>query len=353
MTKFKNRNANGRMPEEGRNRKCLPPVILTMVLIAVLCLTIGAACKKNESRKTVQEENSTQEAGQKTEKWQEGTISYNGRHYLYNKNIKTYLIMGIDSDEPAKASTNYIKGGQSDAMFLLVTDASDKTISVISINRNTMTRIKTCYETGADAGYKTAQICIQHGYGDGMNLSCSRVAESVSHLFYNLPIHGYLSLRMGAIPMMNDAVGGVELTILQDIKNSQKNVELKAGETLTLSGDEAYAYLRTRDINEFESATDRLRRQEQYITAYMSKLKTAAGNNPAAAVKIYESIEEYAVSSIDFASLAAELKDYEYSQEHLYTIPGETVMGETYEEFYVDEEAFYEMILDVFYLETE
>ena len=104
------------------------------------------------------------------EKWQEGIISHDGKNYIYNKNIKVYLLMGIDSDEPAKPQTDYVEGGQSDAMFLLVTDAKEETISVVSINRNTMTRIEQCYSTGASAGYKTSQICIQHGYGDGMNL---------------------------------------------------------------------------------------------------------------------------------------------------------------------------------------
>ena len=31
-------------------------------------------------------------------------------------------------------------------------------------------------------------------------------------------------------------------------------------------------------------------------------------------------------------------------------VPGEQVMGDYYEEFHVDEEQFYEMILDLFYI---
>ena len=340
--------------QNSKQRNRIPFLILSFVLVIVLGVVIFFAIKSKENISQLTGDNAqhTENTGN-VEKWQEGIVSHNGKNYIYNKDIKVYLMMGIDSDEPAKANTNYIEGGQSDAMFLLVTDAADKTISVVSINRNTMTRIKTCYDTGADAGYKTMQLCVQHGYGDGMNLSCVRVTEAVSYLFYNLPIQGYLSLRMGAIPAMNDAVGGVELTVLQDIKNESRGVELKKGERITLSGNEAYAYLRTRDIQEFESATDRLLRQEQYITAYMSKLNSVADKNPSAAVQIYESIEDYIVSSIDFASLINEIKDYEYAPERLYTVPGETVMGEVYEEFHVDEDAFYEMILDVLYIEVE
>lgn len=337
--------------ENSKRRNRIPFMILSVILVIVLSVVIFFAMKGHDNSQQVSNQD-TQQNTEQVEKWQEGIVSFEGKHYLYNKDIKTYLIMGIDSDEPATSTTNYVEGGQSDAMFLLVTNGADKTVSIVSINRNTMTRIQTCYDTGADAGYKTAQLCIQHGYGDGMTLSCVRATEAVSYLFYNLPISGYLSLRMGAIPTMNDAVGGVEVTVLQDIVNESRGVELKKGETITLDGNEAYAYLRTRDIQEFESATDRLLRQEQYITAYLSKLSSVAEQNPSAAVQIYESIKDYIVSSIDFASLVSEVKDYEYSPERLYTVPGETVMGEVYEEFYVDEEAFYEMILEIFYEEV-
>ena len=152
--------------------------------------------------------------------------------------------------------------------------------------------------------------------------------------------------------MMNDAVDGVEVTVLHDLVYEDRGVNLTEGETVTLNGQEAYVYLRGRDIHEYDSATNRLRRQEQYITAYMDKLKTAAGNDVSAAVKIYESIEEYIVSSIDFAGLVSEVSGYTYTSDNLYTIPGETVMGEVYEEYHVDEEAFYDMILEIFYTEV-
>ena len=35
--------------------------------------------------------------------------------------------------------------------------------------------------------------------------------------------------------------------------------------------------------------------------------------------------------------------------EDMYNIPGEVVMGSQFEEFYVDEDGLYQLILDVFY----
>lgn len=284
------------------------------------------------------------------EKWQEGAISHNGKQYVYNQKIKTYLIMGIDKDGKVETAKDSQSGGQSDAMFLLVTDASDKTISIISINRNTMTRVAAYYKNGLSAGYKTAQICVQHGFGDGRQLSCTRAVDAVSYLFYNLPITGYLSLRMGALPVINDSVGGVEVTVLDDIQ--YEGVNLKKGETKTLKGKEAYWYLRGRDKTTFDSATDRLRRQEQYIGAFSTKLKAYTNGDVNKVLDIYESIDDYIVTNIDFASLVDEISGYKYDSSRMYTIPGKTIMGEVYEEYHVDEEKFYDMMIDIFYQEV-
>lgn len=53
----------------------------------------------------------------------------------------------------------------------------------------------------------TAQIAIQHGYGDGKELSCELTRDAVSSLLYELPIHGYAAVNMAAIPELNDALG--------------------------------------------------------------------------------------------------------------------------------------------------
>ena len=45
------------------------------------------------------------------EKWSEGVISHNGQRYRYNKNIRTYLFMGIDTDEPVHKAEDGISGG--------------------------------------------------------------------------------------------------------------------------------------------------------------------------------------------------------------------------------------------------
>jgi LCP family protein required for cell wall assembly len=336
-----------------RTEKKIPLMILLAVLFVALVTAIIVAVRQNRSPSAVEAQAADGTEDEDLEKWQESMISYNGKNYKYNNAIKVYLLMGIDKDGVVETAANYVSGGQSDAMFLLVANSDDNTLSVISINRNSMTDIELYSVSGQSLGTVTAQICLQHGYGDGRKLSCSMAVDAVSHLFYNLPISGYLAMNVGAVPAMNDAVGGVEVTVLHDLYYPGAGVDLKEGDVVTLSGTEAYYYLRGRDTDEFDSATYRLRRQEQYITAYMAKLKETVSGSPSKITDIYGSIEDYIVTNIDFASLAIQLMQYEYDDSRMYTVPGETVMGERYEEYQVDDDALYDLIIQVFYKEVE
>ena len=337
-----------------KKKNNLPAIIMILLLILLLTIVVILAIKKNANLSNTQT-NVDEGNTQATEKWQEGVIRYNDTYYKFNNKIHTYLIMGIDKNGPVadEIIENARDGGQSDAMFLLVTNAEDETMSVISINRNSMTEISAYTESGAFIGKVKAQICLQHGFGDGKKLSCSRTADAVSYLFYNIPIDGYFSINIGAIPIMNDAIGGTKVTVLDDLSYPKADVELKKGETVNLMGMEAYYYLRGRNLDEFDSATNRLRRQEQYITSYFAKMKQIAEGSKSKVLQIYESIEDYIVTNIDFVDLVSELMSYEYDDSRMYTVPGETVMGETYEEYHVDDRALYDIIIDVFYNEVE
>lgn len=257
--------------------------------------------------------------------------------------------MGIDTDEPVQKARDGISGGQADALFLIVADKAHDKLSLISIHRNLMTTVKMYNPEGEYVGDAELQICLQHGYGDGERLSCQRTADCVSKLFFGIPINGYVSLNMGGIGLLNDALGGVEVTVMQDLDNISRNVHLSAGDTKKLTGDEAYVYVRSRDTTQFDSASDRLARQEQYlnnmIPVMLKKIRSASS-----AVSVYGASEDYIYSNIDYSRLADELSGMSYdSSEGMKSVPGEAVMGEQYEEFYVDDDGLYQLILDVFY----
>ena len=331
--------------------------VLTVIVVGILVVAVqtkaGQPAPASEEYAYAANPSGASLSGN-VEKWQEGDILYQGEYYRYNSNIRTYLLMGIDKDAPVDLNlSSGTNGGQSDALFLLVVDSENERLSIISIHRNTMTEIEMYDENGVYLMNANAQLCLQHGYGDGRKLSCNRTQAAVAKLFTNIPISGYIAINMGAIPALNDNIGGVEVEVLQDLNYPKRGVHLEAGETVTLNGQEAYCYLRGRDVNDYDSATDRLRREEQYIVAYMNKLKQYASGSANAVVNLYDSVDEYVVSSVDFATLATELMNYEFSDAIMYTVPGSTQMGTTYEEYIVDQDDFEELLMEVFYLPAD
>ena len=107
----------------------------------------------------------TVQAREDDEMPESGRIRYQGRNYAYKSDILTFLCMGIDRQGEVKASYDPFKGGQADALFLIVLDPGEQKISVVGINRDTMTEISTFDRNGLYAGKKTAQLALAHAYG--------------------------------------------------------------------------------------------------------------------------------------------------------------------------------------------
>lgn len=287
-------------------------------------------------------------------RWQEGWVKHNEKIYAYNEDIMTFLFMGIDKNSDVKEVEEGTNGGQADALFLAVMDPHDKSIRVVGINRNTMTDIDIYNEEGAYVNTVKAQIAVQHGFGNGVEESCEYQQKAVQKLFYNLPIHGYAAVNMSAIPIINDAVGGVDVTVLEDL--TKKDSTLKEGETVHLLGQSAFWYVKYRDTGEFASADMRLARQKQYLNAFINAAKKAAKEDISVVLDLYKAVSSQMVTNItvdEVAYLAPILAEYRFDIDSFYMLEGETVMGDRFEEFYVDEDALYELILEVFYEEVE
>ncbi len=304
---------------------------------------------ESEENIVEQREDSIEES---SEIWEEGWIRYNGKIYAYNEDILTFLFMGIDKNTEVKEVEN-TKGGQADALFLLVLDTKTKEAEMIGINRDTMTDIMVYGDYGAYIKSTNAQIALQHAFGDGGKNSAEYTVDAVSKLMYQLPIHGYCALNMVAIPVVNDAVGGVEVTCLEDL--TKYDGTLVKNENITLMGKSSFWYVKVRDVNEFNSNGSRLMRQKQYLTAFTDKLKKNIKSDPALALEIYQMVTPYMTTNItvdEVTYLATEIPAYQFHKDNVHMIKGNTVMGEEYEEFHVDEISLKQLIIDIFYEEV-
>ncbi|MBE5843440.1 MAG: LytR family transcriptional regulator [Butyrivibrio sp.] len=287
--------------------------------------------------------------------WQDDWVKHNGTIYDYNEDIITFLVMGIDKmDEEVKEVYGEIAGGQADAIFLLVFNPHDRTTKVIGVNRNTMTDIEIYDEYGNYVTTYKAQLAVQHGFGDGVEGSCELQERAVSNLFYQLPIHGYAAINMSAIATINDAVGGVDVTPEYDFEI--KDYSFKKGEQVHLDGEQAFAFLKGRDTKQIGSADKRLDRQKQYLTAFINQVISSSESKPTLAVDIFKAISKQMTTDVsvdEISYLASTVSSYSFDKDSFYLLKGKTMMGEQFEEFYPDEDAMYEMFLEIFYEPVE
>ena len=286
-------------------------------------------------------------------------ILYKGKEYVQNEDLLTVLVMGIDKENAVEvggqswsAESEAWQGGQADALFLLLINPHDKSIRIVAINRNTMTEVDTWDAEGRYAGVYTKQIALQHGYGDGGVESCERQAKCVSRLFRGITINAYAAISMDAIPELNDAVGGITVEVLDDVIYPEYDMDLHQGDEVTLYGEKAYWYVRLRNENVFDSNTLRQRRQQQYLTTFVVKAKTQAMQDVRVAVDLYKTLQKYMVTDIDLSSftyLATEYVGYNFDVKNVYSLKGETIQGNRFEEFYADKEALEDLIVELFF----
>ena len=302
----------------------------------------------NATEEKTMEENETETGKIVQTDEEEYDITYNGNKYKYNEDIMTFLILGIDKNEKVSPAKDGISGGQSDGIYLVVMNPHTKKIDIITVHRDTIARIWVYDKEGNFVQTGKAQICLQHGYGDGMELSNERAKKAVSDLFYDLPIHSVTSVNMGAIGMLNDAIGGVTLESLETF--NVDGYSYKKGETITLKGKGAYYYTKYRDISEHYTAGKRLERQKQYLSKVTAQAIAATKKDVGVLVDIYKIAKDYVVTDLsidEMTYIATELVEYDFGQ--IYSPEGYVDTSRVYERYYLDMDKFEQMIIDIFY----
>ena len=287
---------------------------------------------------------------------EEGQILVEGEVYEYNKDIMTFLCMGVDSRSGIAEEKTPGKAGQADALVLVAVNPRIEEIHVIAINRDTMTDIEIYDTAGMYLEKQKAQITLQYAYGDGRQKSCQLMERAVSELFYGIPIHGYGALDMQSIAALNDAVGGVEVTVLEDM--TKFKWDWTEGAKVLLKGEEALLYIRERDENSQELGTNikRVERQKQYLTHYIAALKNKMQQEVTFPVTLLGNLNKHLVTSLslnEITFLADTLLGYDFTMDNIISSPGESKMGEKHEEFYLDDIALKKIVIDVFYDKAE
>jgi LCP family protein required for cell wall assembly len=187
------------------------------------------------------------------------------RAYFPGRTRLTVLCLGLDrnivkSRDPKINGMPSTKDARSDVIMVASLDLQDKTVSVLSIPRDTRVELP-------GRGYHK----INQAQADGG----TRLTRETVEQFLGITIDHHVVIKQEAIEAVVDAIGGVTLDVEKDMKYEdrwgQLFIDLKQGEQ-RLSGDQLVGYMRFR--NDAEGDFGRIRRQQQAIQALAGHVKS-------------------------------------------------------------------------------
>ncbi len=275
------------------------------------------------------------------------TITRNGIDYYPRQDIKVLMVLGIDQFGPVADSGSYNNGGAADMVTLLIFDEKEKTVDVLCLNRDTMLEMPVLGIGGKQAGTFYGQLALAHTYGSGLEDSCENTKKAVSDFLHGITVDYYVSMNMDAITILNDAVGGVTVHVTEDF--SKIDPSITQG-TLTLHGDQAINFVRTRKDVGDQMNVSRIERQKEYMNGFLASFRTMQSQSSEFVASTYASASDYIVTDCSVNTISGMLNRYaDYTLGQIFTPEGQNVMGEKYYEFYADEEKLDALILDLFY----
>ena len=275
-------------------------------------------------------------------------IRYNGKDYVLKDNVETFLVLGLDKFQGTLGDDSYNNDKQADFLMLFVFDNDTKQYTAIHINRDSMVDVNVLGVAGNKINTVFKQIALSHTYGNGKDLSCHNTANSVSSLLKGMKVDHYISLTMDSVTALNDLVGGVEVTVLDDFSGIDDT--LVKGEKILLKGEQAITYVRARQGLEDSSNSTRMKRQQQYVTALYEALCDRMETDAQFAVDASVTMSDYMVSDrsvTQLQTLADKFGKYEFLG--IENISGESVAGDKFMEFYPNEESIEKIIVKLFY----
>ena len=339
-------------------RRILKPLgkaaVLLLIIIAIIEIAGRFEYQQQSDRK--EQLQAEQELAAPTIWTEENTLIFDGDVYGFDDRIETYLFIGTDKGGGIDSWDGGYRGPMADFLMLLVMDHTIDTIGFIQIDRNAVTDVHELDMEGKEIMSRELQICTAHWYGRDPEMAAENTEYAVRKYLGGLDhIDGYFELNLSDIGQLNHAVGGVEVTIEDDLTSLDPS--LYEGQTLVLTDRQAEAFLRARMGIGNEDNASRMRRQRAYMDSFFTKVREETAGNARFAIKLYEALRETAVTDMtgnDFSRIAQKLLKGE--NKGIRTFTGTTVAGyvledgEPHEEFYADDASMRKELTDLFSL---
>lgn len=282
-------------------------------------------------------------------------VLYEGTWYAPRSDVETVLVLGLDRSEREGIGMTG-SYAQSDLMLLLEIDRTSETCRVIHLNRDTMATIQDFDRYGRPAGTYTAQLTLAYAHAQAYTgndtTACMSAVKAVSELLYGVEIDHYVTLTMDGLMELNDLAGGVEVEIRDDF--SAVDPTLVQGERVTLLGEHALNYVRTRWYVGESTNLERMERQREYLLALREKLSLLAEQDEEFILSSLMKVNDYMDSDCTIQQLSALAEDIRaYPVERYVSPEGRAEQAGDVMEFYIDENALQKLVIEDFYAPVE
>ncbi len=326
------------------------------ILIRALCVCIAAAIllvlistlTDRWEKSTYREEPRQQTA---LDFFDENVVVWEGVRYRKTPAVSTYLIAGVDkeSDAPATASNKYRNGGQADYLLLLTVDHTNRKIYQLQLDRDTMTDVTVLSVYGKETGTRVLQLCLAHSYGSTKDDNARYTVQAVRRLLQDIEIAGYYIVNYTAVPVLNDALGGVTVTIPDDM--TEVNPQWTPGAKITLQGKEAESFVRARKTVGHGTNAERMRRQHEFTSNAILLLNRRLSENADFAGRLLAALRNTAATNISQQQLLLEINEaHAYDIQPVEYLRGEYVIADNgFAEFHADENSISEWIMNRLY----
>ncbi|MCM1114948.1 MAG: LCP family protein [Clostridium sp.] len=341
----------------GHSRKKKMPIaaklaIAFLVIILVLVLAVAGTFMFLQNKGKSDMTNVT------TQTNYDEVIEHNGHKYVYNEDVVSIAFIGVDKRDINEEST-IGTAGQADADVILTVDTSTGRAKAIAIPRDTMVDVDLYSENGVFLRSEEMQLCLSFAYGDGKATSAENVTTSISRILYDVPVNKYFAMDLNGIAPINDAIGGVTVTSLYDFPKEG----IYTGDVVKLTGEVTEQYVRHREIDTVDASLNRTARQVQYIKAFASQLVPAVISDFSIISNLYNTASKYSTTNMSLSNVtylasllvSKGIRDFETEtlQGEMKTSDKVDYEGFVYAEFYPDEDALLETVLDTFYTQVD
>ncbi len=264
------------------------------------------------------------------------TLVQDGVSYFPRQDITVLMILGIDQYGPLVSSESDRNPGAADTIQLLIFDEGKQCTRLLYLSRDTLVQLD---QTGESLPLATA-----YSYGSGLQDSCEVMKSTLMQYLKGMTVDHYLALGMDAMPILNDGVGGIRVSVREDYTGIHP--EIPEGDHV-LQGDEALDYVQTQTD---EKDSYRIQRQQEYLLGFYSALQEKSLEDPELILKLYESAAPYLVtdcSAVTLKGLTDRFAGYPLAE--VLTPEGTLTLEDGQYHFQADLEKLDKLVLELFY----